>query len=139
MTTTLSNEMNEILALLNLASYGTASFEELPVPEQDLIAHKLQLKQAIKLGGITNVEKAKKWLELIELIYDWALDNQEYDFQHDLVFYEDGSVLIQSYYGDYEDEFEVDFVDGVLLLNGEEFNSINFLMNAIEFNLAING
>ncbi|MEM5663383.1 hypothetical protein ABR763_27495 [Bacillus cereus] len=151
-TTTKLNEMKtmeDILTVLEEASYGTCPFEELPHAKQGEVAHKLQLQSEIENGNITDVEKAKRWLELIELVYTWALDGEfEYNIEHVLTF-DEGMVRVHSFYGEYQDDFDVDFVNGKLYLDGETlesinflgskgFNSINTLMNMIEFNITLN-
>ncbi|GIX59823.1 hypothetical protein BPADB04_48530 [Bacillus paranthracis] len=151
-TTTVLNEMKtmeDVLTVLEKASYGTCPFEELPHAKQGEVAHKLQLQSEIENGNITDVEKAKRWLELIELVYTWALDDEfEYAMEHVLIF-DEGTIQIFSTYGKYQDQFDVDFVDGKLYLDGETLESINFLgneglnsidvlMNMIEFNITIN-
>lgn len=139
--------MKDILKILEEALCWTCPFEELPYVKQGKVYHKLLLLDEIESGIITDVEKAKKWLELIELVNEWAQD-EDWDFEHILIF-DEGTVGIFSTYGDYQDKFFVDFVDGKLLLNdetlesfkllnGEDFNSIITLMNAIEFNITIN-
>ncbi|HDR7770410.1 TPA: hypothetical protein QCY13_001647 [Bacillus paranthracis] len=139
--------MEDILKVLEEALCWTGSFEELPYVKQGEVYHKLQLHDEIESGNITDVEKATKWLELIELVNEWAHD-ENWDFEHTLIF-DEGTVGIFSTYGDYQDEFFVDFVDGKLLLDGEtlesfklldgeDLNSIITLMNMIEFNITIN-
>ncbi|OQR58327.1 hypothetical protein [Bacillus sp. CDB3] len=137
--------MEDILTVLEKEPYET--FEELPYLKQEEVAHKSQLLDEIESGIITDVEKAKKWLELIELVNEWAHD-ENWDFVHALEFVE-GTVQIYSTYGEYQDQFSVDFVDGKLYLDDEPLESINFLgneglnsidvlMNMIEFNITIN-
>ncbi|MEH7513327.1 hypothetical protein V7146_11455 [Gottfriedia acidiceleris] len=103
----------------------------------------------IQNGFITDIEKAKHWLELIEIIDQWNNSDFEYDFYHEPLF-ENGKVTIFSSVGEIEDclnfEYEIDFVNGELLLNGENLSEYDFLggdaegsmivlMNVIEFQL----
>ncbi|HFK1764582.1 hypothetical protein AT258_21005 [Bacillus wiedmannii] len=128
--------MEDILKVLEEETDTTCPFEELPYLKQEEVAHKVELLDEIESGNITNVEKAKRWLELIELVDKWAHDESE-NFVHTLAFAE-GTVQIFSTYGEYQDQFDVDFVNGKLLLDGEEMNSIVTLMNMIEFNITLN-
>ncbi|PEF36069.1 hypothetical protein [Bacillus wiedmannii] len=139
--------MEDILTVLEKEPYEVEAFEKLPYLTQEEVAHKAELLDEIESGIITDVEKAKRWLELIELVNEWAHDESE-NFVHTLSFVE-GTVQIFSTYGEYQDQFDVDFVDGKLLLDGEtleslkfiegeEINSIVTLMNMIEFNITIN-
>jgi len=123
--------IREILEILEQASYGTAPFEKLPEPKQSMIVSKLQLKRVIELGYITDVEKAEKWLELIELVYEWTMD-ATFDCEHRL-FFNEGTVEIDSISEYYGGDWVLDYKGGQLLLDGEEFgDSITQLLNYIE-------
>ncbi|OQR54807.1 hypothetical protein [Bacillus sp. CDB3] len=139
--------MEDVLKVLEEETDTTCPFEELPYLKQEEVAHKVELLDEIESGIITDLDKAKRWLELIELVNEWAHDESE-NFVHTLAF-DEGTVQIFSTYGEYQDQFDVDFVDGKLLLNdeplksfefieGEDVNSIVTLMNMIEFNITIN-
>ncbi|MED2708644.1 hypothetical protein [Bacillus toyonensis] len=141
--------MEDVLTVLEETINGANSFEKLSDAKKEEVIHKSQLREKIEKGFITDVEKAKKWLELIDLVYGWAQDDKfEYNIAHVLTFHE-GMVRIHSFYEEYHDDFDVDFVNGKLYLDGETlesinflgnegFNSINVLMNMIEFNITIN-
>ena len=146
--------MNEILGTLEKATTRTKSFEEMSKHEVNLFAHKLGLKRIIETGGITDVGKAEKWIELIETICEWNASPLKFEdvgeFYHHLLIFDDGKTVIASVGENYEDEFHIDFVDGELLLEEKkleevfgsdlpgESDSINTLMNLIEFDLVIN-
>lgn len=137
--------MEDILEILGETLCWDGSFEELPHLKQKEIYHKLQLDDEIESGVISDVEKAKKWLELIELVNEWAHD-ESCDFEHTLIF-DEGTIGIFSKYEEYQDESFIDFVNGKLLLNGktlesfkyldgEDVNSVLTLMSIIEFNIS---
>ncbi|WP_088291966.1 hypothetical protein [Bacillus mycoides] len=141
--------MEDVLTVLEETKNETCPFETLPYAKQEEIINKEQLQNEIEKGFITDVEKAKKWLELIDLVYEWAQDEKfEYNINHVLIF-DEGNLRIYSTYGEYQDDFDIDFVNGKLLLNdetlkeyeflgGDEEGSINVLMNAIEFSITLN-
>ncbi|HDR7912645.1 TPA: hypothetical protein QCY05_001763 [Bacillus wiedmannii] len=85
----------------------------------------------IEDGFITDVEKAKKWFELIELVYEWAMDD-EFEMEHRLEFAE-GVVEIDSISEYCGGDWTLDYKDGALYLDGENHgDSILHLLNYIE-------
>lgn len=127
--------LEAIEEILNQASYGTKSFEELPHAEQAMIVSKLRLLAEIQIGNITDVTKANKWLELIELVYEWALD-ETWNIEHRILYFDDGIVEIESISEDCCFDWVLDYKDDQLLVNGEEFgDSILHLLNYIESGL----
>ncbi|KXY76757.1 MULTISPECIES: hypothetical protein [Bacillus] len=138
--------MEDILTVLEEATSGMNNSEKLSDAKEEEIIHKSQLRDEIKQGFITDVEKAKKWFELIELIYTWALDDKfEYNIAHVLIF-DEGELRIYTSHEGYQEDVDVDFVNGQLLLDGETLEeydflggdkegSINVLMNVLEFRI----
>ncbi|WP_342380397.1 hypothetical protein [Bacillus thuringiensis] len=138
--------MEDVLTVLEETINEANSFEKLSDAKQEEIIHKKQLHNEIKQGFITNVEKAKKWFELIELVYTWAQDDKfEYNIAHVLIF-DEGELRIYTSHEDYQEDVDVDFVNGQLLLDGETLEeydflggdkegSINVLMNVLEFRI----
>ncbi|QWH10425.1 hypothetical protein EXW38_03095 [Bacillus mycoides] len=148
-TETVLNEiktMEDVLTVLKETINGASPFKELSDAKQEDVIHKKQLREEIEKGFITDVEKAKKWLELIELIYTWAQDDKfEYNIAHVLIF-DEGELRIYTSHEGYQEDVEVDFVNGCLLLDGETLEeydflggdkegSINVLMNVLEFRI----
>ncbi|PHC50198.1 hypothetical protein [Bacillus toyonensis] len=126
--------MEEILSDLEKSFIGDCPFEELPHVRQAMIYNKFQLRDEIEDGFITDVEKAKKWLELIELVYEWAHDD-EYEMEHRLIFSE-GVVEIDSISEYCGGDWTLDYKDGALYLDDENFgDSILHLLNYIESGL----
>lgn len=135
--TTKTTEMNDVLTKLEQASYGTAPFEELPILMQNMIINKLHLTKLIEEGIITDVKKAEHWLEIIETVYEWSSDDS-LGYNHSIEFFEDGNIHFQTTRENYWDEFWIDYIDDKLLLNDVEHDSINSIMNEIEYNVGIN-
>lgn len=123
--------MEEIFVTLKQASFGTVPFNELPYSMQSMISNKAQLLKQIEGGFITDVKHAEKWLELIELIYDWA-QNTFFDYEHRL-FFNEGIIEIDSISECCGGDWVLDYKDNQLFLDGEEFgDSIVHLLNWIE-------
>lgn len=138
--------MEDVLTVLEETINGANSFEKLSDAKKEEVIHKSQLREEIQKGFITDVEKAKKWLELIDLVYGWAQDDKfEYNIAHVLIF-DEGELRIYTSHEGYQEDVEVDFVNGQLLLDGETLEeydflggdkegSINVLMNVLEFRI----
>lgn len=127
--------------ILNALKVGTEMdlgiFSELSFSKQKMMFDKMALIDEIEHGFITDEDKAKKCIQLIELMYEWDID-KSFECKHVLVF-DDGTVVIQSTKDDYYMENEIDFIDGKLVLEDElEFESVNALMNYIECDIAMN-
>lgn len=96
-----------------------------------MLCQKAELISEIEDGFITDVEKAKKWFELIELVYEWAMDD-EFEMEHRLEFAE-GVVEIDSISEYCGGDWTLDYKDGALYLDGENHgDSILHLLNYIE-------
>lgn len=95
---------------------------------------KVWLVDEIQEGFITDEVKAEKFNELIDLIYVWAIDNT-WNIEHRLTFNE-GIVELESISEDCCGDYILDFKNGELLLNEEEFgDSILHMLNYIESTL----
>ncbi|MGE7887843.1 hypothetical protein ACQKN7_10780 [Bacillus cereus] len=126
--------MDEVLNDLSKAFEEDVQIEELPYPKYAMLCQKSQLINEIVDEEITDVEKAKKWLELIELVYEWAQDD-EFEIEHRLIFNE-GVVEIDSISEYCGGDWTLDYKDGALYLNGENHgDSILHLLNYIESTL----
>ncbi|GAB6612884.1 MULTISPECIES: hypothetical protein [Bacillus] len=123
--------MEEILNELEKAFIGDCPFEELSYARQSMIYNKFQLRDEIEDGFITDIEKAKKWWELIELVHEWAM-NDEFDIEHRLHF-ANGVVDMDSISEYCGGDWTLDYKDGALYLDGENHgDSILHLLNYIE-------
>lgn len=123
--------MDEILSDLDKAFEKDVQIEELPYEEYAMLCQKSQLINEIVDEEITDVEKAKKWFELIELVYAWATED-EFEMEHRLHFAE-GVVEIDSISEYCGGDWTLDFKDGALYLDGENHgDSILHLLNYIE-------
>lgn len=126
--------MEEVLDGLSKPFDEEYEIEELQYKEHAMMCQKSLLIDEIMDGNITDVEKAKKWFELIELVYEWASDN-EFDIEHRLYF-DEGVVEIDSISEYCGGDWTLDYKDGALYLNGENHgDSILHLLNYIESGL----
>ncbi|MGG0278335.1 hypothetical protein ABEY37_01005 [Bacillus pacificus] len=111
--------------------------ELLSVEKRKMVINQCRLLGEIENGFITDEDNIKKLWQLIQLIHEWDVD-ESFDFQHVLVF-DNGKVGLQSTFEDCYTENQIEFVDGTLILNDElKFDSVNGLMNYIEFNTTVN-
>ncbi|WP_242309905.1 hypothetical protein [Bacillus cereus group sp. BfR-BA-01331] len=126
--------VKEIIAELETVFAEKNHLEELPYEKYAMICHKLQLLDEIEDEVITDLDKAKKWWELIELVYEWAQDD-EFEIEHRLTF-DEGVVEIDSISEDCGGDWTLDYKDGALYLDDENFgDSILHLLNYIESTL----
>ena len=93
--------------------------------------YKADLIEEIENEFITDVVKAENWLELIELVYEWAMD-ATFDYEHRL-FFNEGIVELDSISEYCGGDWVLDYKDGQLLIDGEEFGeSVLHLLSHIE-------
>ncbi|PEM44849.1 hypothetical protein [Bacillus wiedmannii] len=110
--------------------------DDLSEHKQKMVMDKLQLIGRISAGFITDEEKAKKCNQLIELMYEWSIDNP-YNVKHVLMFI-GGTVELRSSGQGRSGKWIVDCKDGELYLDNEKFDgSIPNLLNFIEAELLI--
>lgn len=134
-------EINEMKTMEEILKDVKESFDDESLPYetrsneiQAMFYNKIQLADEIEEGFITDVEKAKKWLELIELIYEWSLDD-EFEMEHRLHF-DEGVLELDSISECCGGDWILDYKDGVLYINDEDFgDSILHLLNYIESTL----
>ncbi|PES80067.1 hypothetical protein CN509_09705 [Bacillus cereus] len=126
--------MEEVLNDLHKVFEVEHQTEGLPYEKYAMLCQKAELISEIEDGFITDVEKAKKWFELIELVYEWVMDD-EFDMEHRLQFAE-GVVEIDSISEYCGGNWTLDYKDGALYLDGENHgDSILHLLNYIESGL----
>lgn len=110
--------------------------DELSEQKQEMVMNKLQLIGRISAEFITDEDKAKKYIQLIELMYEWSVDNP-HDVKHELMF-DGGTVELRSSGQGRSGKWTVDYKNDELYLNDEKFDgSIPNLLNFIEAELLI--
>lgn len=93
--------------------------------------YKHDLLLEIQEKEITDVNHAKKWLEFIELVHEWAQDPQ-FDIEHRLSFSE-GDIEIDSISKCCGGDWILGYENDVLYLDDEEFGeTVSDILNFIE-------
>ncbi|MBE5096469.1 hypothetical protein [Bacillus thuringiensis] len=111
--------------------------DELSEHKQKMVRNKLALIDEIKNEFITDGDKAKKCIQLIELMYEWSIDNP-CDVEHVLHF-DNGTIEIHSNAESRSGKWIMDYKNDELYLDGEVFfsNSVSAALNFIEAELLI--
>ncbi|USL02182.1 hypothetical protein LIS83_25530 [Bacillus anthracis] len=130
-------KMNPILNALQIEIKMNYEIEDdLSEHKQNMVSNKNMLRYVIEIGCITNEKKAKKYIQLIELMYEWSVDNP-HNVEHKLMFVGE-TIELQSNGQGRSGKWIVDYKDDELYLNGEKFDgSIPNLLNFIEAELLI--
>lgn len=96
--------------------------------------YKYDLLSEIQSQSITDVNHARKWLEFIELVHEWAQDPQ-FNIEHRLDFF-NGDIEIDSISECCGGDWILGYEDGELYLDDEEFgDSVSNVLNYIESTL----
>ncbi|PER41036.1 hypothetical protein CN479_06435 [Bacillus thuringiensis] len=129
--------MNPILNALQTEIKMSYEIEDdLSEHKQNMVSNKNMLRYAIQIGCIKKEEQAKKYIQLIELMYEWSIDNP-HNVKHELLFVGETIELRSSGQGR-SGKWIVDCKDDGLYLNDEKFDgSIPNLLNFIECELLI--
>ncbi|OSM14692.1 hypothetical protein BTH38_04660 [Bacillus toyonensis] len=127
--------------ILNALKVGTEMNMEitdlLSEHKRRMVTHQRELIEAIENGFITDEGKIKKSWQLIELVYEWSIDNP-CNVEHMLDFYNGTIEISCSVQGGNSGKWIMDYKNDELYLDGEKFDgAIPNLLNFIEAEILI--
>ncbi|MFZ7823877.1 hypothetical protein ACO1DI_12425 [Priestia sp. 40] len=103
--------------------------------ERTMLLKKIETVGLIEEGYFKTEEHVNKWLELHETIEQFNAD-KNFNISHYFEFeFESGKSIIASFYEDISKTTYVSFANNKLLMNDKEIDSVNTMLNLIEFDL----